>query len=484
MDARLAGGTRAALESHAMKSSARLNSVSGMPSSHRLMDALTRLGSPLFSFRSRRWMLQAGLAGLGGLATSTTLRAGEEKATTAPTAKKSVILIWLSGGPSHIDMWDPKPQAPSEIRGPYSSIQTKVPGVSVCEHLPLQASILDKLSVLRSVDCRASNHTPITFQAGNPLARRTDDGKDGDGWPSMGSVAARFRGPNHPDMPAFVGLAPSWVSDVYEAGEMGPQFSAIKGLDVVGRFALPKGVAPQRLEDRQLLRESFDRLRGDLDQKASLGKLDHFSQQAYNMVLGGQVQQAFDLSREPDSVRVQYGKNEIGEKVLLARRLVEAGVTFTTVSAKWGYFDHHGDNVQWGGIERGLTPILPTVDRAMFTLVQDLEDRGLLNDTLVLMLGEFGRAPVVNKDAGRDHWTNVMSMLVAGGGLRHGQAIGSTDSKGAEVQSGLVRPQDLAATVFQHLDIDLESHWTSLQGRPMPIVVEGGRPIPELGKQV
>ncbi|AMV17469.1 DUF1501 domain-containing protein [Planctomyces sp. SH-PL14] len=445
--------------------------------------ALAGLKSPLESpitVQSRRWFLKAGLAGLGGLMSPSLLRAGTEAAATKPNSKKSVILIWLSGGPSHIDMWDPKPEAPTEIRGPYSPIATKLPGVQFCEHLPLQASILDKMSVLRGVDCQSSNHTPITFQAGNPLARRTDDGKDGAGWPSMGSVAAKFRGSNHPDMPAFVGLAPSWVADVYESGDMGAQFSAIKGLDVVGKFALPKGIEASRLEDRESLRQSFDRLRQDLDQKATLEKLDRYTQQAYSMVLGGHVQRAFDLNKESDETRLKYGKNEIGEKVLLARRLVEAGVSYTTVSAKWGYFDHHGDNVQWGGIEKGLTPILPTVDRAMFALVNDLEERGLLDDTLVLMLGEFGRAPVINKEAGRDHWTSVMSMLVAGGGLRHGQVIGSTDSKGYGIQSGIVRPQDLAATVFRHLEIDLESQWTNLQGRPMPIIVEGGRPIPEL----
>ena len=156
-------------------------------------------------------------------------------------------------------------------------------------------------------------------------------------------------------------------------------------------------------------------------------------------------------------------------------------MTYITMSARWGYFDNHGDNVPpWGGIEKGLKPILPTVDRTLHALVTDLDQRGLLDSTLVLMLGEFGRSPVMTKDAGREHWLNVMSMVMAGGGLRHGQAIGSTDSRGGTIQSGAVRPQDLAATVFRHLEIDLTSHWLSPQGRPTPIVTEGGRPIPEL----
>ncbi len=167
---------------------------------------------------SRRWFLQTGLAGLAGLSLADTLRSAVHAAptgATGPKGRKAVILFWLSGGPSHIDMWDPKPSAPAEIRGPYRTVSTNVPGIQVCEHLPLQAKIMDKLSIIRSVDCSASNHTPITMQAGNPLARRTDDGNDGGGYPSMGSVAARFRGPNVPGMPSFVGLADSMKADVW-----------------------------------------------------------------------------------------------------------------------------------------------------------------------------------------------------------------------------------------------------------------------------
>lgn len=433
----------------------------------------------LFRAGSRRWFLQTGMAGLGGLSMAQ-LAAAKEASGAGSGRKKSVILFWLSGGPSHIDMWDPKPEAPAEIRGPWSAIPTKVPGLQLSEHLPLQASIADKLSFLRAVDCRASNHTPITFQAGNPLARRTDNGRDGDGWPSMGSVVSKFRGPNHPDMPAFVGLAPAWKADVYEAGQLGPAYAPVNGLDLVGKFGLPKGVQVDRLQDRESLRASFDRMRDDLDRSDVLNKLDRYNRQAFEMVLGGNVQRAFDMKDETDATRDEYGRNSIGEKAILARRLVEAGSTFVLVSGAWGYFDHHGDNVQWGGIVKGLTPLMPHVDRALFGLVNDLERRGLLDDTLVVMMGEFGRSPVINKEAGREHWTNVMSMVMAGGGLRHGQAVGSTDSRGYDIKDGLVRPQDLAATVFRHLEIDLSTHWISPQGRPTPIVVEGGRPIPEL----
>ena len=160
----------------------------------------------------------------------------ELKTCAAAAGKKSVILFWLSGGPSHLDIWDPKPNAPNEIRGPFGTIDTKLPGVQLCEHLPKQASILDKLTIVRSVDCRSSNHTPITLQAGNPLARRMDNGKDGDGYPSMGSVVAKFKGSNDPYLPAFVGLADSWVADVWESGQMGSEFAPVKGSELAGRF--------------------------------------------------------------------------------------------------------------------------------------------------------------------------------------------------------------------------------------------------------
>jgi hypothetical protein len=318
------------------------------------------------------------------------------------------------------------------------------------------------------------------MQAGNPLARRTDDGRDGAGYPSMGSITARFRGPNDADLPAFVGLAPSWAADVYGAGQLGSRFEPVKGLELSGKFALPSGIVTDRLTDRSHLRQQFDRLRQELDRGATMEQFDRYSQQAVEMVLSGKVQAAFNLDAERDSTRDEYGRSSVGEKALLARRLVEAGVTFILVSGKWGYFDHHGDNVQWGGIVKGLKPILPEVDRALFALINDLSQRNMLDDTLVMMLGEFGRSPVINKEAGRDHWTAVMSLVMSGGAFQQGRVIGSTDSKGGAIASQPVRPQDLAATTFRHLGIDLGSQWTNNQGRPIPIVVEGGKPLQEL----
>jgi hypothetical protein len=340
---------------------------------------------------------------------------------------------------------------------------------------------MDKLTLIRTVDCSASNHTPITMQAGNPLARRTDDGRDGGGYPSMGSIVARYRGANMPGMPAFVGLAPSWQADVWGAGNLGIAYQPVNGLELPGRLNLPAGIDLPRLGDRTELRRQFDDMQRSLDSGNALAQMDTNARMAMDILRSRRVQEAFEMNREPERMRDLYGRCSVGEKALLARRLVEAGSTFVLVSGRWGYFDHHGDNVPpWGGIERGLTPILPTIDRALYALVTDLEARGLLDSTLILMLGEFGRSPVMTADRGRNHWTNVMSMVAAGGSGRHGQVIGATDRHGGEIKERRVGPSDLAATVFAHLGIPLDTHWMNPQGRPIAIVTEGGRPVQEL----
>ena len=437
------------------------------------------ISNPLIRVGSRRWFLEVGAAGLGG-ALLTRPHSAHARASAPATDKKAVILFWLSGGPSHIDMWDPKPEAPEQIRGPYGTVGTKIPGVRFSEHLPLQASIADKLTIIRSVDCSASNHTPITMQAGNSLARRTNDGKDGGGYPSMGSIAARFRGPNEPEMPAFLGLAESWASDVWGAGHMGRQFAPVKGLRLSDELSLPAGISIERLQDREQVRRELNRLGQMTDSLDAGSRMDRFTRQAYETILSGKVQKAFQVDEEKQAVREAYGEESIGQKALLARRLVEAGVTFVLVSGAWGYFDHHGDSVRWGGIVKGLTPLLPRVDRVLHALITDLDQRGLLDSTLVMMMGEFGRSPKINKDAGRDHWLPVMSMVMAGGGLRHGQVIGATDRQGGAIATRPVTPEDLAATTFQHLGIDLNAHWTDPVGRKIPIVQRNGQPIAEL----
>jgi hypothetical protein len=401
-------------------------------------------------------------------------------------SRKAVILIWLSGGPSQVDTWDPKPDAPSEFRGPFGSIATKVPGVRVSEHLPLQAAIMEKLALVRSVDCRSSNdHFPAPMQAGNPSAQRSKIDPHIGTHPSMGAVAAKFRGPNDPALPAFVGFADLnlFFADVLGASPMGGDYEPADGAKLAGRLTLAQGVSVAQAEDRAKLTQQFDRLRRDLDAGDTMARMHHYRRQALDIVLSGKARQAFRVDLEPDRVRDAYGRHSLGERTLLARRLVEAGVTFVTVSGKFGVFDNHGDDVVWGGIIKGLKPLLPRLDQAVSALVTDLAARGMLDDTLVLAMGEFGRSPIFSqrKTGGREHWPNCMSMLVAGGGLAHGQVVGSSDAKGGDVKDARVSPADLAATVYRHLGIDLKAQWTDPQGRPQSIVTDGGRPIPELG---
>jgi hypothetical protein len=438
---------------------------------------------PLLRIGRRRWTLQTGLAGIAGLTVPQILssRSAQSSEVSQTPAKKatSVIQIWLSGGPSQIDMWDMKPEMPPEIRGPFQPIPTCVPGVQICEHMPLQAAMMDKFAIIRSMDATASNHTPITFQAANPKAQRTEIGRQGGGYPSMGSVAAKFRGANATGMPPFVALAKSLAADVYGAGDLGQQYEPLDGMKVDGKFAMPKGVEVPRLQDRDHLRRQLDLYRGHLETSVGFQQQDRYTQEAYELVLGGTARKAFDLSQESDETRDRYGRDSLGEKALLARRLVEAGATFITLSDAWGHWDHHGDEVQWGGIVKGLTPMLPVMDRGVTALVSDLEQRGLLESTLVIVIGEFGRSPIMTKTAGRDHWPGVMSFLMAGGGIRGGQVIGATDRRGGSIQERPLSPGDLAATVFKHLGIDPAAQWMNPSGRPITLV-ESGQPIAEL----
>jgi len=440
--------------------------------------------SDLLRVQSRRWFLQAGLAGVAGLATPDLLRLKAQQ-TAQPQRETAVILIWLSGGPSQLDTWDPKPAAPAEIRGPFSSIPTNVAGVRVSEHFPLQARIAHRLVLIRSVDCSSStDHYPAPMQAGNPLAQRRGISAKIATHPSMGSVAARFRGPGISSMPALVGLAdpPLWFADVLGAGPLGGATEPVRGHEMVDRLSLPRGVNIERADDRAELCRQFDNLRRDLDVGDTMGKMDLYRRQALEVSASGRAQRAFRIDLESNRLRDAYGRHSLGERTLLARRLVEAGVTFVTVSGTFGVFDNHGDDVIWGGLIRGLKPLLPVVDQAVSALVNDLDARGMLESTLVLVMGEFGRSPRFSQrgTGGREHWSSCMSMMLAGGGLDNGPVIGSSDASGGEIRSGRITPSDIGATVYRHLGIDLASTWIDAQGRSQPIVVGNGRPIQSL----
>ena len=437
----------------------------------------------------RRSLLKAGLAGMAGLTLPGLLEAREQSLTgtrKASPRQKSVILIWMTGGPSQIDTWDLKPQAPIEIRGPFSPIATALPGVQICEYLP-QAAMLDKMTLIRSVDCRLSNHEPnrVMQTANRDAEPRTN--READKFPALASIIARQRLENVPDMPPYVVLNMKSRSHVAWGGYLGHAYDPFLGNDVASLFSLPGGLTADRLQSRRQLTSDLDRLRRDLDLSGSMEASNRFTQQAVNMVTGTSARQAFDLSQEPEAIRQRYGDHEWCRQALLARRLVEAGVSFVTIDLSHhgasGTWDTHGDNIPpYGGIWNGLRPLLPVFDRLLTTLVSDLGERGLLDDVLVLAMGEFGRTPKIGTQGssdGRDHWPIVSSMTVAGGGFRHGQVIGATERDAGQIQERPVTPGDLAATLFQHMGVPQEVSYLDNRGRPR-MVIDQGKPIIEL----
>lgn len=454
----------------------------------------------------RRGMLKAGMAGLAGLSLPALLEARDAAAKSGRKMRsKSVILLWMAGGPSHIDTWDPKPDRPEINRGPFGTTQTKLPGIAICEHLPKQAAMLDKFTLIRSVDARHSNHEPNkVFQTGNLTAEgRTNP--EAERYPALASIIAKHHGANHPSMPPYAAFMKS-RSHLAFAGYLGKQYdpflcdqaARLPIYDNVGvdsgavtngdLFQLPTGLSVERLHDRRALLQQFDRLRGELDVAGSMEALDVYQQQAVDMLLGARARRAFDLNDEPQVVRDRYGKHLWCQQALLARRLVEAGTAFVTLDLSYhgasGTWDTHGDNIPpYGGIKNGLGPLLPLFDHLITTLVGDLDERGLLDDVLVIAMGEFGRTPSMGTQGstdGRNHWPVVMSMCLAGGGLRHGQVIGSTEHDGGAIQHRPVTPGDLAATLLRYFDVPTDVQYVDNQGRPRFVVDHSGAPIAEL----
>ena len=457
---------------------------------------------------SRRNMLKAGLAGLAGLSLPDLLRhrALASKAGKPIRGNKSVILLWMAGGPSQIDTWDPKPDRPLQNRGPFGVISTRIPGVNICEHLPKQAAMLDQFTILRSVDCRQSNHEPNTvFQSGN-LEAEPRINPVGEMYPAIGSIIARHQAENGEvnGLPPYVAFQTS-RSHIAHAGYLGHRFDPFIANNATklpiyndigeesGRssgadfFQLPAGLTQKRLLDRRALLADLDTLNRELDHSAAIVAMDRQGRDAVEMLVGKRAQEAFDLSREDSAVRERYGKHLWCQQALLARRLVEAGVAFVTLDLSYhpasGTWDNHGDNIPpYGGISKGLKPLLPIFDHLITTLVRDLGERGLLDDVLVLAMGEFGRTPMMGTQGstdGRNHWAVVMSMAMAGGGLRHGQVIGSTDLDGGYIKDRPVTPGDLAATIYRHMGVPLDTTYLDPTGRPR-FVVEHGAPIAEL----
>jgi hypothetical protein len=436
----------------------------------------------------RRSVLKSSLAGIGGVSLPALLSARSRGATAAGRDDRAVILVWMTGGPSHIDTWDPKPDMPAEIRGPFQPIATRLPGVQICEYLPKQAAMLDRFTLIRSVDCRQSNHEPnMVMQTANRLAEPRTNSR-GHLYPGLGAIVARHRSAVRPDMPPYVALNVQARSHVAGGGAMGTAFDPFDGRTATRVLGLTGGLSADRLADRRRLLSDIDRLRAAADRSAALDAADRFTQQAFDIVIGGRAREAFDLEREPADVRARYGDHEWARQALLARRLVEHGSSFVTIDLSnhrdSGTWDNHGDKISpYGGIWNGLRPLLPVFDHVITTLVTDLEERGLLERTLVVAMGEFGRTPRIGSEDGTDgrsHWPFVMSACLAGGGMRHGQVIGRTSRDAGEIAARPVTPSDLAATIFHHLGVPLDVTYIDHQGRPTYVIEEGGRPLAEL----
>lgn len=425
----------------------------------------------------RRNFLQLGAPLLGlGLADVLRSRASADKSAKRK-GNKSLIVFWTHGGMSQQDTYDMKPDAPAEFRGMYRPIATSVPGLTVTERFPLQAKVMQHISQVRSVHHENGIHAPSahwmqTGYFGPTLARNAPQ------YPSFGSVIARTLGAHARHMPPYVTIPKSeafgyqgavFLGKAHNPFEVGadPNSKSFK----VPNLALPKGLSLKSVESRRRLLKKFDTLRRDIDKSGVIEGLDTFKAQALEMVTGERVRKAFDLSSEETKLRERYGRHQYGQSALLARRLVEAGSSCVTINT--GYWDHHND------IEKGLEEHLPPLDRAIATLIFDLEERGMLDDVLIYCAGEFGRTPMINGHAGRDHWSNCFTVMLAGGGLKGGHVVGASEKHGGGVLERKAIPLDLLATIYQTMGIPLETHFQHASGRPVSIVGTG-KPIREL----
>jgi hypothetical protein len=409
---------------------------------------------------TRRSMLRIGSFGAAGLTLSLAdvLKA---KAAGRKRSVKSAIMIYLPGGPSHLDMYDLKPNAPKEFRGEFSPIRTNVPGVEICEHFPMQAKIFDKLAVVRSLTSVDEHSDSLVMTGYSDRVNQTAS------HPSFGAVVSKLRGDVGGSVPPFVSLR--GLSKGTEPGYLGIAHRPFTpGGPGNANLKLANGVSEQRLVDRKSLLDSFDDTRRDIDAKGTMTGLDAYAEKAIDMVTGGVVRTALDLGKEDAKTRERY---KGVEPFLTARRLVEAGVGCVTLS--YGGWDTHGNNFTT------LKRQLPILDRGIANLIQDLHDRGLADDVVTVVWGEFGRTPRINGNAGRDHWSPAMGALVAGGGLKMGQAIGSTTEKGERPKDRPYTVPQLLGTLYRAIGIDPATTMTNGAGRPM-YVLDDREPVKEL----
>lgn len=426
---------------------------------------------------TRRSFLRVGGLAIGGLSLPNLLRFEARAAESAqPVRRKAVIQIWQAGGPSHLDTYDLKPDAPTEFRGEFRPIATNVPGIDICEHLPLQAKVMDKLAIVRSAFHTNAGHgmgSQWMLTGYQPTIEVNDNI-----FPSCGSVVAKMRGPNDPGLPAYVNLPRSL--GLGKAAYLGASYNPFSPENdpnsdgfQVRNLKLPGRVDADRLARRNNLLARLDDMRRDVDTRGDIEGLDTFYRDAMEMVTNDKAQQAFAIQQEDATLREKYGRNDLGQSCLLARRLVEAGVTYVTIQAGGGW-DTHGDN-----FKQLKDKLLPNYDRAVAALVSDLYDRGLQNDVLLMAMGEFGRTPRINGGAGRDHWPGAMSVLFAGGGLRMGQVIGTTNNKAEFPTTKAATPGCVLSTMYHAIGVDYKHVFYDQGRRPLPILNEGA-PIQEL----
>jgi uncharacterized protein (DUF1501 family) len=456
----------------------------------------------------RRKFLRIGLAGFGSLSLPGLMRLRTAAAAAPSSERTAVILVWLRGGASHLDTLDPKPAAPADYRGPFNPIATQTPGLFITELLPRHARISDKFAVLRSMAHTGGGHPAGSLQllAGDPDAQD----KLKPVFPDFMSVAHYLRSGDSRSLPNYVGVNPVVRYDNFTIAGPGYLGSSYEPFAVTGdpnnpRFEVPNiglkdGRQSERLVERIGLRKQLDMLRRDVDRSDLMRAMDVYETQALDLLTSAEAARAFDLNQEPAPIRDRYGRNQWGQQCLMARRLVEAGVDIVTTTfdgTPCGRVQNWDDHAVNHHVFEANQYRAPVYDQAVTALIEDIYARGLDKRVLVIVTGEFGRTPRISYVAssgggvasapagtvqpGRDHWPQANSMIWAGGGIQTGQVIGGTDRRGEEVVSRRVGPQDFLATIYRHLGIDAEKvAIPDFSGRPIPIV-NGGKPIVELG---
>lgn len=432
-------------------------------------------GNPFSNDFSRRGFLHVGLLGGLGLSLpqflSMEAKAQQKQYKTREGVAKSVIQIFLPGGMAHQESWDPKPYAPTEYRGPFGTINTSIKGIKFSQNLKHTAKIADKMTIIRSMAHgeaahERGTHNMFTGYKPSPALQ----------YPAMGSVVAHELGPNN-NLPPYV-CVPSVPNEFANSGYLSSAFGPFaigsepsRGDFKVRDLNMPGGVDDTRFNRRRSLLETVDHHFRTIEESDALDSMDAFYQHAYKLISSQKAREAFNLKAEPEAVQNRYGMNTPGQRMLLARRLVEAGTRFVSLTA--GGWDHH-DN-----IKNGIQGQMPPVDQAIAALISDLDERGLLDSTLVMVTSEFGRTPKINGTGGRDHWPRVFSVGLAGGGIQRGLVHGSSDALGGEPEEDMVGIQDLATTVYNQLGITGDKELMAPGDRPIEIV-DGGRVLDEI----